>query len=82
MMYASLGLPVMVKEATKDLPQHLIKDCFSHIFDTFFLFLTATHTKVRTHSRIRERINTKEKKWERRKQGQFIIEIESKDKLE
>ena len=34
MMYASLGLPVMVKEATKDLPQHLIKDCFSHILIT------------------------------------------------
>ena len=34
MMYASLGLPVMVREATKDLPQHLIKDCFSHILIT------------------------------------------------
>ena len=34
MMYASLGLPVMVKEATKDLSQHLIKDCFSNILIT------------------------------------------------
>ena len=34
MMYASLGLPVMVKEATKDLPQQLIKDCFSNILIT------------------------------------------------
>ena len=33
-MYASLGLPVMVKEATKDLSQHLIKDCFSNILIT------------------------------------------------
>ena len=34
MMYASLGLPVMVKEATKDLPQQLVKDCFSNILIT------------------------------------------------
>jgi hypothetical protein len=31
MMYASLDLPAMVKEATRDLPDYLIKDCFSHI---------------------------------------------------
>jgi hypothetical protein len=34
MMYASLDLPGMVQEATKDLPDHLIKDCFSNILVT------------------------------------------------
>lgn len=34
MMYSSLDLPGMVSEATKDLPKHLIKDCFSHILIT------------------------------------------------
>ena len=34
MMYASLDLPGMVTEATKDLERHLIKDCFSHILIT------------------------------------------------
>ena len=34
MMYASLDLPAMVNEATKDLERHLIKDCFSHILIT------------------------------------------------
>ena len=34
MMYASLDLPAMVDEATKDLPRHLIKDCFSRILIT------------------------------------------------
>lgn len=31
MMYASLDLAGLVVEATKDLPQHLLKDCFSNI---------------------------------------------------
>lgn len=45
MMYASLDLPGMVQEATKDLPDHLVKDCFSNILVTgkknqhFTLFL-------------------------------------------
>ena len=34
MMYASLDLPGMVQEATKDLPDHLVKDCFSNILVT------------------------------------------------
>ena len=34
MMYGSLDLPSMVKEATRDLPDHLVKDCFSHIIIT------------------------------------------------
>merc|ERR1712029_275694 len=34
MMYASLDLPGMLNEATKDLERHLIKDCFSHILIT------------------------------------------------
>jgi hypothetical protein len=34
MMYASLELPAMVQEATRDLPDYLIKDCFSHILIT------------------------------------------------
>ena len=34
MMYASLDLPGMVQEATKDLPDHLVKDCFSNILIT------------------------------------------------
>jgi hypothetical protein len=34
MMYASLDLPGMVQEATKDLPEHVIKDCFSNILVT------------------------------------------------
>ena len=41
MMYASLGLPVMVKEATKDLPQQLIKDCFSNILITQTLCISS-----------------------------------------
>merc|ERR1712080_154434 len=31
MMYASLDLAGLVVEATKDLPSHLLKDCFSNI---------------------------------------------------
>jgi hypothetical protein len=34
MMYASLDLPGMVNEATKDLPDELLKECFSHILIT------------------------------------------------
>ncbi|XP_023323078.1 uncharacterized protein LOC111697341 isoform X2 [Eurytemora carolleeae] len=34
MMYASLDLPNMVVEATRDLPQKFIKDCFSNILIT------------------------------------------------
>ncbi len=34
MMYASLDLPGMVNEATKDLPDYLLKDCFSNILIT------------------------------------------------
>ena len=34
MMYASLDLPAMVQEATRDLPDYLIKDCFSRILLT------------------------------------------------
>jgi len=34
MMYASLDLPAMVNEATKDLERHLVKDCFSNILIT------------------------------------------------
>lgn len=34
MMYASLDLPSMVKEAVKDLPDCVLKDCFSHILIT------------------------------------------------
>ena len=31
MMYTSLDLAGLVVEATKDLPSHLLKDCFSNI---------------------------------------------------
>lgn len=31
MMYASLDLPSLVVEATKDLPTHFVKDCFANI---------------------------------------------------
>ena len=34
MMYGSLDLPGMVKEAVRDLPDSLLKDCFSHILLT------------------------------------------------
>ena len=34
MMYASLDLPAMVQEATRDLPDYLVKDCFSRILLT------------------------------------------------
>lgn len=34
MMYGSLDLPGMVQEAVRDLPDPLLKDCFSHILLT------------------------------------------------
>ena len=34
MMYTSLDLPSRVAEATRDLPDHILKDCFSNIFIT------------------------------------------------
>ncbi|TRY77482.1 hypothetical protein TCAL_07407 [Tigriopus californicus] len=34
MMYASLDLPSMVREAVKELPDCVLKDCFSHILIT------------------------------------------------
>ena len=34
MMYTSLDLPARVAEATRDLPDHILKDCFSNIFIT------------------------------------------------
>lgn len=34
MMYVSLDLPNMIVEATRDLPQEYVKDCFSHILLT------------------------------------------------
>ena len=34
MMYSSLDLPARVAEATRDLPDHILKDCFSNIFIT------------------------------------------------
>ena len=34
MMYSSLDLPSRVAEVTRDLPDHILKDCFSNIFIT------------------------------------------------
>ena len=34
MMYSSLDLPARVAEATRDLPDSVLKDCFSNIFIT------------------------------------------------
>ena len=34
MMYASLDLPGMVVECTRDLPDHVLKECFSNILIT------------------------------------------------
>ena len=34
MMYASLDLPERVAEATRDLPDHVLKECFSNILIT------------------------------------------------
>ena len=34
MMYSSLDLPSRVAEATRDLPDHILKDCFSNIIIT------------------------------------------------
>ncbi len=34
MMYATLELPGMVKEAIRDMPDHLIKDCLSRVLVT------------------------------------------------
>ena len=34
MMYSSLELPAMIVEATKDLPDHALKECFSNILLT------------------------------------------------
>ena len=34
MMFASLDLPARVAEATQDLPDHLLKECFSNILVT------------------------------------------------
>ena len=34
MMYCSLELPSMVEECTKELPDHILKECFSNILIT------------------------------------------------
>ena len=34
MMYSSLDLPARVAEATRDLPDHILKDCVANIFIT------------------------------------------------
>lgn len=45
MMYASLDLPAMVQEATRDLPDYLIKDCFSRIMLTGKYF-SNSHVRI------------------------------------
>lgn len=34
LMYAEMNLPSLVKSATRDLPDYLVKDCFSNILIT------------------------------------------------
>ena len=49
MMYCSLELPSMVEECTKELPDHILKECFSNILITGIV----VHTIKSLHSALK-----------------------------